>query len=310
MKTNIIISFCLLFIIGGIYAQSKGNSVPKSFKIGPNTKQEQEIAPVVQYKSDVDFNVPTSSKTKTNTWVLIIANERYLDDKTENVPFALNDGSIFKEYCEKTLGIPETMIRYCPNASGGIFAGAIDWLVYALNNFSNTSAIVYYCGHGIPDEKTNETYLIPTDGRGTNTKTCYKLKELYNTLAETQAQSVTYFIDACFSGATRTGSMLLQHRGVAREPVKETLAGKTVVFSASSGDETAMTLEEQGHGLFTYYLLKKLQETEGNVTYGELADYINKNVKKDAFLINEKPQTPVVATSPAVQNTWKTMKLK
>ena len=26
----------------------------------------------------------------------------------------------------------------------------------------------------------------------------------------------------------------------------------------SSGDETAMTLEDQGHGLFTYYLLKKL----------------------------------------------------
>ena len=99
-------------------------------------------------------------------------------------------------------------------------------------------------------------------------------------------------------------------REVAREPVKETLTGKTIVFSESSGDETAMTLEDEGHGLFTYYLLKKLQETNGDVTYGDLADYINRNVKKDAFLINEKPQTPVVATSPAVQNTWKTMKLK
>ena len=302
--------FWVIAITFGLYAQSKSSSAPKSFKIDANTVQEEKATPVINYKSDVDFNVPVSSKTKTNTWVLIIANERYLDEKTDNVPFALNDGSMFKEYCEKTLGIPETMIRYCPNASGGIFAGAVDWLVYALNNFPNTSAIVYYCGHGIPGEKTGEAYLIPTDGKSTNTKTLYSLKELYKTLSETQAQSITYFFDACFTGATRTGTMLLHHRGVARAPLKETLEGKTVVFSASSGDETAMTLDEKGHGLFTYYLLKKLQETKGDVTYGELADYINKNVKKDAFIVNEKPQTPVIATSPAVVNTWKSMKLK
>ena len=71
-----------------------------------------------------------------------------------------------------------------------------------------------------------------------------------------------------------------------------------------------MTLDKEGHGLFTYYLLKKLQESEGNVTYGDLADYLHQHVKKDAFLINEKPQTPVVATSPAVVSTWKQMKLK
>jgi hypothetical protein len=66
MRTKLIIIFSLIFSIG-LFAQSKGSSAPKSFKIGPNAKQEQEIAPVVQYKSDVDFNVPTSSKTKTNT---------------------------------------------------------------------------------------------------------------------------------------------------------------------------------------------------------------------------------------------------
>ena len=57
-------------------------------------------------------------------------------------------------------------------------------------------------------------------------------------------------------------------------------------------------------------LLKKLQETEGNINYSELADYINKNVKKEAFLINEKPQTPVIATSPSATESWKEMRLK
>lgn len=258
--------------------------------------------------SGIDSNIPIAKTNTNNTYVLIIVNETY--SFLDKVNYATNDGKIFKEYCIKTLGIPEKQIFLYENASYGLIADGVSKLTYCLDNFENSKAIVYYCGHGIPDEKTGQAYLIPVDGKGTNMTTCYSLKNLYKTLAATKAESITYFMDACFTGANKDGSMLVAARGVAREPVKETLAGKTVVFSASSGDETAMTLEEQGHGLFTYYLLKKLQETEGNVTYGELADYINKNVKKDAFLINEKPQTPVVATSPAVQNTWKNMKLK
>ena len=102
--------------------------------------------------------------------------------------------------------------------------------------------------------------------------------------------------------------MLVAARGVAREAKKEVISGNTVVFSAASGDETAMPFKEKQHGLFTYFLLKKLQETKGNVTYGELAEYIKENVKKEAFLTNEKPQNPVVATSAASTATWRSLK--
>lgn len=259
-------------------------------------------------KSDVDKNIPTTNKSMDDTYALIIANEDY--QFVDPVNFAAHDGEMFKEYCIKTLGIPEKQIKYYPNASYGILSGGIDWLKYALDNFENSKAIVYYCGHGIPDEKTGDAYIIPVDGNGTNTATCYSLNQLYKTLSSTKANRVTYFMDACFTGANKEGSMLVAARGVAREAKKEVLAGNTVVFSASSGDETAMTYAEKGHGLFTYFLLKKLQETEGNASYQELAEYINANVKKEALLINEKPQTPVVATSQIANSSWKTMKLK
>ena len=259
-------------------------------------------------KSDVDSNIPYGKNVASNTYALIIANEDY--QFVDPVNFAAHDGEVFKEYCIKTLGIPEKQIRYCANASYGIISGGVDWLSYALNNFDDSRAIIYYCGHGIPDEKTGDAYIIPVDGKGTNTTTCYSLKKLYTTLSATKAANITYFMDACFTGANKEGSMLVAARGVAREAKKETLNGNAVVFSASSGDETAMTYEEKSHGLFTYYLLKKLQETEGNVTYDELAYYIKQNVKKDAFLLNEKPQTPVVATSPAAASSWRSMKLK
>lgn len=278
-----------------------------SFSAKPQLAQgEKQKAKAVQ--SDVDSNIPQSKRAAENTYALIIANEDY--QFVDPVNFASHDGEVFKEYCIKTLGIPEKQVRYCTNASYGVISGGVDWLKYALDNFEGSKAIVYYCGHGIPDEKTGDAYIVPVDGKGTNTATCYSLNKLYTTLAATKAVNVTYFMDACFTGANKEGSMLVAARGVAREAKKEILDGNAVVFSASSADETAMTYPEKGHGLFTYFLLKKLQETNGDVTYDELAAYINKNVKKEAFLINEKPQTPVVATSPKAASSWKSMKLK
>lgn len=287
----------------------------KMEKINSNQRQiqtQQEIkTPLQQQKiilSDVDENIPQTNRKSEETYVLIIANQDY--SFVDDVKFATHDGEVFKEYCIKSLGVPERQIRYCSNASYGIISGGVDWLKYALNNFEGSRAIVYYCGHGIPDEKTGDSYIIPVDGVGTNTATCYSLNLLYKTLANTKASNITYFLDACFTGANKEGSMLVAARGVAREAKKYELTGQSVVFSASSGDETAMTYPEKGHGLFTYFLLKKIKETKGEVSYNDLANYINKHVKKESFYINEKPQTPVVATSPAISDTWKTMKLK
>ena len=64
------------------------------------------------------------------------------------------------------------------------------------------------------------------------------------------------------------------------------------------------------HGLFTYFLLKKLQETKGNVTLGELGDYLKSEVKRQSFLKNNKVQTPMVSVATLLQNQWKTIKLK
>ncbi len=267
-------------------------------------KQIQHAVP----SSDVDINIPKTAAKNENTFVLIIANENY--EFVDNVEFALNDGEIFREYCIKTLGVPERQVWFYKNASLGIIAGGVDKMVQAMNIFDNAKAIVYYCGHGIPDEKTSDAYLVPVDGRGTNTATCYSLNQLYKTMASAKTSNVTYFMDACFTGANRDGSMLVAARGVAREAKKEVVEGNTVVFSAASGDETAMPFKEKGHGLFTYFLLKKLQETKGDVTYGELAEYINKHVTKEAFLTNEKPQNPVVATSEAFAASWKNVRLK
>ena len=86
--------------------------------------------------------------------------------------------------------------------------------------------------------------------------------------------------------------------------------GNMVVFSAAQGDETAYPDYEEKHGMFTYYLLKKLQDTAGDVTLQELGDYITKNVRQQSILINGKFQTPCVTPSASLDASWREWKLK
>ncbi|MBE6182388.1 MAG: caspase family protein [Rikenellaceae bacterium] len=285
---------------------------PASTNVAENTNAKAPTNVAVQTTlaptSDVDINIPMTESKANDTFVLIIANEQY--SFVDNVDFALNDGRIFKEYCIKTLGIPKRQIYHYENATGGIMADGINKIVQAMNIFDKSRAIIYYCGHGIPDEHTGDAYIIPTDGKGNNVASCYPLSELYKKLSDSKAANITYFMDACFTGANKGGSMLVAARGVAREAKKETLSGNTVVFSAASGDETAMTYKDKKHGLFTYFLLKKLQESKGEVNYKDLAEYIQSNVKKESFLTNEKLQVPAIMVSDDVKNNWGKLTLK
>lgn len=62
--------------------------------------------------------------------------------------------------------------------------------------------------------------------------------------------------------------------------------------------------------MFTYYLLKKLQETKGDTTLGELSDYLTTEVKRQAFADYDKKQTPTVIPSQTMIDSWKQMKLR
>ena len=132
----------------------------------------------------------------------------------------------------------------------------------------------------------------------TDPTTALKLSDLYSALGKMSTKKVVVFLDACFSGAQKSGEMLASARGVAIKVKDETPKSNIIVFSAAQGDETAYPYEEKQHGLMTYFLLKKLQESKGKATLGELRDYITTNVKKISIVENGKSQTPIVSADP------------
>ncbi|MBQ0077198.1 MAG: caspase family protein [Bacteroidales bacterium] len=267
-------------------------------------KEERKEIAIGYLHSSVDKEIPVSRYINDKTFAVIVANENY--QNASSVPYAINDGSVFKEYCEKALGIPARNIHYVPNATLNNIQGEVNWLENVLKSYEGQAkAIFYYAGHGVPDESSKDSYLLPVDGIGSNVKTGYKLQTLYASLGSLPSRSITVFIDACFSGANRDGEMLVPSlRGVVIKAKEADPTGNMVVFSAAQGNETAMPLISESHGLFTYYLLKKLQETGGDVSYQELSDYISQNVRQQSSILG-KMQSPTVIPSSIVGENWK-----
>ena len=270
----------------------------------PNNREVQNNISI----SDVDVNIPVSRRNQNNTFALIIANENY--KRESNVPYAINDGSVFRKYCLETIGIPQSNVHYIEDATLNDIRAELNWIRKVSEVYGgDASLIIYYAGHGIPDERTKESYILPVDAYGSDITTAYSLQTLYSTLSEFPTKSTVVFLDACFSGSQRSGEMLDSSRGVAIKAKPNTPIGNMVVFSASTGDETAFPYTDQSHGMFTYFLLKKLQETGGLVSLGELADYIKTNVSRKAIVENLKSQTPTIVTSDEINETWTKWKL-
>ena len=259
-------------------------------------------------KSDVDTNIPSSGIVNDKTFAVIVANEKY--QSVTEVDYAENDGNMFREYCHKTLGVPEKNIHFVPNATLVNMWAQVDWLESIAKAYDgDASLIFYYAGHGIPDEGTRDAYLLPVDGSGSNVKTGYKLSELYSSLSKFPTRQTVVLLDACFSGAERTGDMLVAARGVALKSKKEVPKGNLIVFSAASEDETAYQYTDKGHGLFTYFLLKKLKETKGDVSLGDLAAYVQEQVYRHSVIENSKSQTPTVIPSSELSGDWAALRL-
>ena len=251
---------------------------------------------------------PITGVRNDKTFALIISNENY--EMAANVDNATNDGLAFKEYCLKTLGIPADNLRYADNLSFGKMRKAFnDILDLTEMLHGEGNLIIYYAGHGIPDNKTKDAFLMPVDADGTDTDVCISLSGLYDKIDLKNINRCIVFIDACFSGAQRGGDMILAARGVRLKPKEATPAGKTIVFSATSGDEAAYSHRDENHGLFTYYLLSKLQETKGKVSLGELADYLRDKVAFESRRVNNIAQTPKVSVAPALADSWKSIRL-
>ena len=159
---------------------------------------------------------------------------------------------------------------------------------------SETELFVFYSGHGIPNKSGSDVYLFPHDGKIERVELQgYSLSKLYNSLDKLQAKRVTLFLDACFSGASKTSETvemnnLVSMKGVRIKPKLPKPWENNenfIVFNSSSYSETSLAFDETHTGLFTYYLCAGLSgeadfNTDNQISLGELKDYVIDNVQQ------------------------------
>lgn len=284
------------------------NSNSSSQENNLQTRQNNDTMEPSVIDNSIDKNVPTVSTIRDNTFAVIIGNENYDFVK---VQYADNDAETFAVYCQKTLGLPKKNIRFYKDATyGKILAALKDIENIAKAYKGNLNVIFYYAGHGVPSETNHNAYLLPVDADGTQLEVCLSTKKLYQTLNNLHAKKVVVLMDACFSGAQRGDGMLASARGVAIMAENDVPTGNMVVFTAANGQQTAYPYKEKGHGMFTYFLLKKLHDTKGNVTLGDLTDYVSEQVAQQSVVVNKRSQTPTVIPATTLSGSWRNLKLQ
>ena len=262
------------------------------------------------FVSDIDINIPNSAKRNDNYYALIIANENYEDPFIGDVPFAIVDGKSFAAYCEKTIGIPKDQIFCIEDGTKMKIEREIDKIVDILKVKGNKGkAIVYYSGHGYPDTKTKAAQIVPSDANHTNPKECINLNDkIYKPMGNLDSESILVVLDACFTGSKPNGTSMDEGaRGVRENPREELIKGNLIVISATDSLQAAQPYRNQKHGFFTYYFLKTLQDSKGNITIGEWYEKTREIVSIESIKKYMK-QTPTVNFSYDNEDKWKNIK--
>lgn len=266
-------------------------------------------------KSDVDINIPISKEKYQNKYAIVIGNEDYSSRQSNlssesNVEFARADAQIFREYLVQTLGFESKNVFLLTDATASEMKQIINRLVEIFKRIDakESEIVFYYAGHGYPDEVSKTPYLMPVDVSVSNISSAIKLSDITETLAQTNAKRITIYLDACFTGEGRNAGLLAAR--TARIKPKTVIAqGNMVVFSASGSEQTALPYREQKHGMFTYFLLKNLQETKGETKYLDLYNYLKREVSLESTR-TIKPQDPEFLVSEDIKDKWENWKVK
>ncbi len=299
-----------------INISAKHNNPVPQFKIKINTCKfhYEEHVNSQMLISDIDKNIPLVNKPDIRKYALIIGNEGYANDLTSlsrnfNVPYARNDALTFKKYAINMLGIPERNITLLLDANKKEMHESIITLSKQVSKIKDKAQLIfYYAGHGLSDTLTKAPYLMPIDVTPSQIKDAIPMEFLYKKIWESRSSKSMVVIDASFNNGGRQIGL----RGPSVKnlnPRKEVISGNTVVFMAISEKNTSNLYPDKKHGLFTYYFLRILKESRGNMNLLTLSNSIKTNVSIKADELGYH-QVPIALVSIAVRDIWQDWKVQ
>ena len=258
--------------------------------------------------SDVD-NLTGSAKStiKKRAYAVVIGIEKYRG-KLPKADFADRDARVVGDYLTKVLGYLEenVVVLENDNATRTDMEKYLEgWLPNRVEK--DASVFFYFSGHGTPNAKSGDAYLVPYDGDPAFVeKTGYPMQRLYEQLGKLPTKEVVVVLDTCFSGAGGRSVIAQGTRPMVLSIENPILTGgKTVVLAASAGDQISSTYRQKSHGLLTYFFLRGLQgeadrNKDGTIDLAELFEYVKPQVERVARREFNNDQIPQLFGSPEI----------
>jgi len=150
----------------------------------------------------------------------------------------------------------------------------------------NDRVIIFFAGHGQTEELADGSqmgYIIPVDSDTRNIfSTAISMDQVRQFSRRLPAKHVLYLIDACYSGLglTRSGGIPPSDRDYLNK-----ITTRKAHQMLTAGGKGEQAHEEEGHGVFTKYILEGLdgsadREDKGYVTFSDLASYVRPKVTR------------------------------
>ncbi|MBI2788174.1 MAG: caspase family protein [Elusimicrobia bacterium] len=248
-------------------------------------------------RSDVDAPSYKLAE-RPDDFALVVGVEKYMG--LPDASFARRDAEAVRDHL-LALGYPQRNVVLLTDSQAtktNLTKYLEAWLPESVG--PRSTVFVYYSGHGAPDAASGQAYLVPVEGDPQYLAvSAFPLDQFYRALAALKAKRVVVALDSCFSGAGGRSVLAKGTRPLVAKVDTGPLdpGGRLVALTASASDEISGTIDAQGHGAFTYYLLKGLNGAaagkDGAVTLQGLYDYLKPKVA-DAAREQNRDQTPAL----------------
>jgi len=166
---------------------------------------------------------------------------------------------------------------------------------------------VFFSGHGLPAPDGKSLYFLPHGvDKELLSRTAVSQNDIVAALTAAKPKSVTMFIDACYSGQTRGGDILVANaKPVSLRSDTNAYPPNFTVITASANDQISSSSPELKHGIFSFYLMKGMEgeadaNKDGKITVGEMQDYLSDKVSRQAMTLNRKQTTQLVGDAAQV----------
>lgn len=225
------------------------------------------------------------------TYLVSIGVGAYRDPKLTPRRFAATDAETVAAYFQSVGGVPPSNVRLLHNQKAlraDIHEALYGWLPQ--HAAKDAVVIVYFSGQAMATP-SGDILLTLYDGNAGDSTRLYPLTDLESAFARLKAKQIIFLFDGMVS------RLRSDTKGKPASPHWELGGGHTVGLIGGEDLTKGLEDDQHRHGLFTYYLLKRLRgeadtNRNGTVTFGELASYVRQKVAwaaKSQFYQEQRP---------------------